>query len=61
MASTSPFWHPFANMGEPPESRLTIVRGEGARVYDAEGREYVDAIARLWYCNVGHGRGGLVT
>jgi len=59
MASSSPFWHPFANMGEPPESRLSIVRGEGACVYDAEGREYVDAIASLWYCNVGHGRAEL--
>jgi len=25
-------------------------------VYDAEGREYVDGMAALWYCAIGHGR-----
>ncbi len=35
---------------------MTIVRGEGAAVYDADGRRYVDALSSLWYCNVGHGR-----
>jgi adenosylmethionine-8-amino-7-oxononanoate aminotransferase len=48
------FLHPFAR----PLVRdvLTIVRGEGAAVFDADGRRYVDAMASLWYCNVGHGR-----
>jgi putrescine---pyruvate transaminase len=46
--------HPFA----PPTSTdfVTIVRGEGASVWDDQGRRYVDALASLWYCNVGHGR-----
>jgi adenosylmethionine-8-amino-7-oxononanoate aminotransferase len=35
---------------------LPIVRGEGAYVFDAEGRRYFDATAGLWYCNIGHGR-----
>jgi adenosylmethionine-8-amino-7-oxononanoate aminotransferase len=35
---------------------ISLVRGEGARVYDARGREYIDAMASLWYCAVGHGR-----
>lgn len=35
---------------------MTIVRGEGAAVFDAAGRRYVDALASLWYMNVGHGR-----
>jgi adenosylmethionine-8-amino-7-oxononanoate aminotransferase len=35
---------------------LTIVRGEGTTVWDDEGRAYLDAVAGLWYCNVGHGR-----
>ncbi len=35
---------------------ITIVRGERSTVWDAEGRSYLDAIASLWYCNVGHGR-----
>lgn len=35
---------------------VTMVRGEGARLYDTEGREYIDGMASLWYCNIGHGR-----
>jgi adenosylmethionine-8-amino-7-oxononanoate aminotransferase len=35
---------------------VTIVRGKGALVFDDRGRRYVDAMASLWYCNVGHGR-----
>lgn len=35
---------------------MTIVRGEGAAVFDELGNRYVDALASLWYCNVGHGR-----
>lgn len=38
---------------------ITIVRGEGCTVWDADGRSYLDAIASLWYCNVGHGRAEL--
>src|SRR4051812_50053790 len=38
---------------------LTIVRGEGALVWDDTGREYVDVTAALWFCNVGHGRAAL--
>ncbi len=51
----SAFLHPYA----PPakEQFHTIVRGEGALVWDANGREYVDAMSSLWYCAVGHGRG----
>lgn len=32
------------------------VRGEGARLHDADGREYVDALSGLWNVFVGHGR-----
>jgi adenosylmethionine-8-amino-7-oxononanoate aminotransferase len=53
------FWHPFANMSRVREQALTIVRGEGAVVWDDAGREYVDATAALWFCNVGHGRAEL--
>jgi putrescine aminotransferase len=51
------FWNPMANMGALRErAALTIVRGEGSTVWDDEGNAYLDAIASLWYCNVGHGR-----
>jgi len=48
------FLHPFARPAA--EQFVTIVRGEGAAVFDQAGRRYVDALASLWYCNVGHGR-----
>jgi adenosylmethionine-8-amino-7-oxononanoate aminotransferase len=49
-------WNGFANMASLAGRAVTIVRGEGATVFDAEGRSYLDAIASLWYSNVGHGR-----
>ena len=53
-ASLPPFLHPFA---KPTRSSFTVIaRGAGALVWDAEGREYVDAMASLWYCAAGHGR-----
>ena len=48
------FLHPFARPAA--EDFITIVEGKGARVTDDRGTEYVDAMASLWYCNVGHGR-----
>jgi adenosylmethionine-8-amino-7-oxononanoate aminotransferase len=48
------FLHPFAR---PTRHDYTVIsRGDGALVWDANGREYVDAMASLWYCAVGHGR-----
>ena len=32
------------------------MRGEGCRVWDADGRSYLDGTASLWYCAAGHGR-----
>ncbi len=48
------FLHPFA---KPTRERfITIARGDGALLWDADGNELVDAMASLWYCQVGHGR-----
>lgn len=50
-------WHPFADMAAVSATgELVIDRGEGAYVFDEQGRRYLDASAGLWYCNVGHGR-----
>ena len=49
-------WHPFAAMGKVDGNELVLVRGEGSRVWDAAGNEYLDATAGLWFVNVGHGR-----
>jgi len=58
-AHTTAFWNPFANMATLAGEAITIVRGEGCTVYDADGRAYLDALASLWYCNVGYGRAEL--
>src|SRR5258708_21512233 len=54
--ATPVFLHPFARPAAAPESFVTIVRGEGAHVWDDLGNRYVDALASLWYCHAGHGR-----
>jgi putrescine---pyruvate transaminase len=51
---TGAFLHPFAAPAK--ESFVSIVRGDGAVVRDADGNEYIDAMASLWYCAIGHGR-----
>lgn len=33
---------------------LEIVKAEGSRLWDAEGKEYIDLIAGISVCNVGH-------
>lgn len=48
------FLHPFAKPTR--ESFIRIVRGEGALLWDSDGRELVDGMSSLWYCAIGHGR-----
>jgi len=54
--TTPALLHPFARPAAAAASFTSLVRGEGALVWDAEGKRYVDAMASLWHCNVGHGR-----
>jgi putrescine---pyruvate transaminase len=54
--SRSPHLHSFAPPAAEPGYFLTIERAEGSTVWDSDGRAYVDAMASLWYCTVGHGR-----
>jgi putrescine aminotransferase len=49
-----PLHHPIDN-AEP----IIYVKGRGATVTDATGREYLDGLAGLWNVNVGHGRAEL--
>ena len=53
---TPRFLHPFARPAAGPEAFISIVRGEGAVVWDDLGTPYIDGLASLWYCQVGHGR-----
>lgn len=50
-------WHPFTQMkGWVENPQLVIERGEGVRLYDTEGKEYLDAISSLWVNIHGHRR-----
>lgn len=54
-------WHPFADMATIESGgQVVIDRGEGPYVWDEQGKRYLDAIASLWYCNVGYGREEIV-
>ncbi|WP_298816093.1 aspartate aminotransferase family protein [Chloroflexus sp.] len=43
-----------------PKRPLAIVRGEGARLYDAEGRAYIDCVGGQGAANLGHGHPAIV-
>jgi adenosylmethionine-8-amino-7-oxononanoate aminotransferase len=50
-----PFWHPMAHPAEtraqPPK---IIMKGEGVRVTDIDGRTVLDAVGGLWNVNLGY-------
>lgn len=54
--SHNPFLHPFANPAKPESEFMRIVGAEGSTVFDDAGNAYIDGLASLWYCQVGHGR-----
>lgn len=43
-----------------PKRPLTIVRGEGARLWDDSGREYIDCVAGQGSANLGHAHPAIV-
>jgi predicted acetylornithine/succinylornithine family transaminase len=43
-----------ALMNTYPEPPVTFVRGEGTRLWDAEGRSYLDFLSGLAVCSLGH-------
>src|SRR5581483_8564280 len=47
--------HPLQHPNFHREPKIWV-KGRGALIYDAEGREYIDGLAGLWNVNVGHGR-----
>lgn len=50
-------WHPFTQMqGFREEELLIITRGEGAYLYDSQGRRYLDGVSSLWTNVHGHRR-----
>ena len=57
---TNTLFHPFAPAAKPEADFINIVRGEGSLVFDDSGKDYVDGLGSLWYCQVGHGRAEIV-
>ncbi|HKY63802.1 MAG TPA: adenosylmethionine--8-amino-7-oxononanoate transaminase [bacterium] len=50
-------WHPFTQMQEfMGEDPLIVERAEGCRLFDIEGREYIDGVSSLWVNVHGHRR-----
>jgi adenosylmethionine-8-amino-7-oxononanoate aminotransferase len=50
-------WMHFTRMSSYQSADVpTIVRGEGARIFDANGRSYIDGLAGLFVVQAGHGR-----
>jgi 4-aminobutyrate---pyruvate transaminase len=53
--------HPYTNAPALRETgALMIERGEGVRVFDTEGKPYIEALAGLWCCGLGFGNAELV-
>ena len=49
--------HPWTNFGPfEKEGSLVITKGEGAYLWDVDGRKYFDAVGGLWCTNIGLGR-----
>ncbi len=53
MAAHSPIWHPFTQHGLGDPIPL-IARSDGARLYDASGNSWIDAISSWWVTTHGH-------
>ncbi|MDI1460487.1 aspartate aminotransferase family protein [Catellatospora sp. KI3] len=57
---TDHLWMHFTRMGAYRDGNVpTIVRGEGAYVWDSNGKRYLDGLAGLFTVNAGHGRAEL--
>ncbi|AHH96689.1 aspartate aminotransferase family protein [Kutzneria viridogrisea] len=55
-AARDHLWMHFTRHGGTESEIPVIVRGEGAYVWDAHGRRYLDGLAGLFAVSVGHGR-----
>ena len=53
---TNALLHPFSSPAKPEADYIKIVRAEGSMLWDQSGKSYIDAMASLWYCQIGHGR-----
>lgn len=47
--------HPFSVPTTPAENLVEIVSAKGCTLTDSAGNDYLDALASLWLCHIGHG------
>jgi adenosylmethionine-8-amino-7-oxononanoate aminotransferase len=47
-------WHPYTPVDD-PRPPLAIVRAQGARFWDADGKSYLDGNSSWWVAGLGHG------
>lgn len=60
-ADVAHLFHPYTNLARHPETGpLVIVRGEGVRVFDDSGKDYIEGLAGLWCTALGWGEERLV-
>ena len=52
--------HPFSEPSKPETDYINIVGAEGSVLTDDNGKQYIDGMASLWYCQVGHGRSEII-
>ena len=55
-------WHPYTAMDEYAKGvdPIVVSRAEGTRLYDADGRSYIDANASWWVAALGHNHPRLI-
>jgi adenosylmethionine-8-amino-7-oxononanoate aminotransferase len=55
-------WHPYTEMGGyiAETDPLVVVRADGSRLFDADGRSYLDANSSWWVATLGHNHPRLV-
>src|SRR5262249_46628030 len=55
-------WHPYTEMGSyiAETDPLVIARAAGSRLYDVDGRSYIDANSSWWVASLGHNHPRLV-
>src|SRR5215472_4842549 len=58
----SRLWHPYTAMDEYIERTdpFVVVRAEGARLYDADRKSYLDGNSSWWVAALGHGHARLL-
>lgn len=52
---TDALLHAFAVPSKPESDYINLVSAQGCTLVDDAGKEYIDGLASLWLCQIGHG------